>query len=166
MMLSDAGPKQLRAWIADPKNAAVRPVLERRLAEVTAARANAPIERLTLTLPLPSPVLSPNGRGHVMTKSSATKKYRKAAKLEAENALDGHTPPRWKRAQAQAVFYFRVDRRRDRDNLAASLKAAWDGIADAGVVENDCGLTHLPPVLRVDRDAPRVEITLTPMDER
>lgn len=50
-------------------------------------------------------------------------------------------------------------RRRDRDNLLASLKAAFDGIADAGLVENDAGLTHLPVHIVIDpRTCPCVSL--------
>jgi crossover junction endodeoxyribonuclease RusA len=165
MHLHEASPAQLRAWLAEPHNAAVRHVLERRLDELHTARAGERVDSLTLTLALPPRALSPNSRQHWTAKGRETKAYRSAAKQAAEEALDGRTTPRWKEAKAEAVFYLRDARRRDRDNLAASLKAAWDGIADAGVVENDCGLTHLPPVLRVDRAAPRVEIHISPMDD-
>ena len=37
----------------------------------------------------------------------------------------------------------------------------WDGIADAGVVADDVGLTHEPVQMLVDRKNPRVEITIT-----
>jgi len=47
-----------------------------------------------------------------------------------------------------------------------------DGIADAGVVANDHDLTQLPAVQRIDKEHPRVEITITevpvlsPIEER
>ena len=67
---------------------------------------------------------------------------------------------RWKAAEAEATFFFRDKRRRDRDNLLASLKAAFDGIAAAGVVEDDADLTHLPVRVEVDKADPRVEIKI------
>ena len=62
---------------------------------------------------------------------------------------------------SQATFYFRDLRRRDRDNLLASLKAAFDGLADAHILEDDSGLVHLPVRIEKDRENPRVELEIT-----
>lgn len=115
---------------------------------------------LTLTLPLPPRELHPNARVHWRPKAAATAGYRLLAKARSLEALGRTRQPRWPAAFAQAVFYVKDRRRRDRDNLAAALKAAWDGIADAGVVENDAGITHLPVRIEVDRANPRVMITV------
>ena len=63
-------------------------------------------------------------------------------------------------AKVTARFFFRTRRRRDRDNLLASLKPAFDGIADARVVANDAGMIHMPVEQYVDRTDPRVEIAV------
>lgn len=70
---------------------------------------------------------------------------------------------RWREAEAQATFYFKDKRNRDADNLLASLKPAFDGIADAGVVVNDCGLHHKPVKRSVDKNDPRVVIVIRPL---
>jgi crossover junction endodeoxyribonuclease RusA len=116
--------------------------------------------RLTITLPLPPRELNPNARCHWAKKAKAVKEYRRRAWALARKAM--RTPPRWKEAEARAVFYWPDRRRRDRDNAQASLKAAWDGITDAGMLEDDSGLTHRPCGWHVDRKNPRVELTITP----
>lgn len=116
-----------------------------------------PARRLVITLPLPRKALSPNARGHWSSKARAVKAYRTLAWAESL----AHDPaPRWARATAQASFFFMDARSRDGDNLLASLKSAFDGLADAGIVANDSGITHLPPKLGTDKARPRVEIEI------
>lgn len=114
---------------------------------------------ITLTLQLPPKELSPNSRCHYMAKANKAKKYRAAAFMVARAQ-----PIRkaWKEATIQATFYFKQNRRRDKDNLLAMLKNAFDGIADAGVVANDSGFTHLPVQIEIDREHPRVELRISP----
>jgi crossover junction endodeoxyribonuclease RusA len=113
----------------------------------------------TIELPLPRRTLSPNARPHWRTKARAVKAYRTLAWALAVEALGGKRPG-WPRARARARFFFVDSRKRDGDNFLASLKSAFDGIADAGAVANDSGLAHEPPEFHVDRERPRVEITL------
>jgi crossover junction endodeoxyribonuclease RusA len=108
-----------------------------------------------VVLPLPARNLSPNSRVCWQAKARSVKAYRLFS-----FSLAQRYPRRWKSAEAEATFYFADRRRRDRDNLLASLKAAFDGIAAAGVVEDDADLTHLPVRIEVDRENPRVEIVL------
>ena len=61
----------------------------------------------------------------------------------------------------RCVFFWGTRRKRDKDNALASLKAAFDGLVDAGIVADDVGLTHEPVEFRTSRDRPRVEITVT-----
>lgn len=84
--------------------------------------------------------------------------YRRAA-LFASHASSAW-PYRLESATVQATFYHKDKRRRDGDNLLAMLKPVWDGMVDAGVFVDDSGLTHLPVVKLVDKDNPRVEITV------
>lgn len=116
---------------------------------------------LSFTMPLPPKELSPNARVHWAKKFRAVREYRSLAKFHAgiAGALCRGLP--WERAEVSLTFYFPHKRVRDGDNAIASMKAAFDGMSDAGVIANDSGLTHLPPTLLVDRDNPRVEITLT-----
>ena len=122
-------------------------------------------EGLWITLPLPPAKLHPNSRGHFMAKARHTKAYRLKAMLTADRAMAGiMPPPLWSRALVQAHFYYRgASRRRDRDNGNAWLKAAFDGIADAGVVPNDDAFIHMPPLLYARAAEPRVELHVVPM---
>jgi Holliday junction resolvase RusA-like endonuclease len=113
--------------------------------------------RLVVVLPLPPQELSPNARPHYMAKARAVKRYREAAHL---SALAERPARPMQAAKVTARFFFRTRRRRDRDNLLASLKPAFDGIADARVVTNDSGMIHMPVEQYVDRTDPRVEIVV------
>lgn len=111
----------------------------------------------TVTLPLPPKELSPNARVHWAARATATRRYREAAYLLA-------LPSRPRRpmqvARVTARFFFKTRRRRDRDNLLASLKPAFDGLADAGLVADDSGLIHMPVEQHIDRTDPRVELVV------
>ncbi|NLX97583.1 MAG: RusA family crossover junction endodeoxyribonuclease [Rhodopirellula sp.] len=87
------------------------------------------------------------------------KAYRAQAWSTALSASK-YRAPKWSTATAQATFYHATNHRRDADNLLASLKAAFDGIASAGVVANDSGITHMPVVRLIDKKLPRVEIRI------
>lgn len=115
---------------------------------------------LTITLPLPDKVLSPNARCHWAVKSKAVSKYRNAAIWICLTEAKGHRL-QWSQAKYTARFYFPTSRRRDADNAIASLKSALDGVADAGLVINDSGLWPERPEFHTDKKNPRVEITFT-----
>lgn len=114
----------------------------------------------TVTTSLPPKALHPNARSRTYhKKAKATKAYRALVKIDAQAALRCDRPMLVK-ATARAVFYFAKPALRDEDNAQASLKAAWDALADAGLLANDRGLTHERPVFNVDRIRPRVELTI------
>ena len=117
-----------------------------------------------ITLPLPSKQLSPNARCHWRVKSKAVKAARTLAYCEAINA--GCAGEKWKSATMQATFYFNLNRGRDKDNAASSLKSHIDGITLAGLLVNDTGLTPLPPILIVDKnEKERVELLFSRTDD-
>lgn len=122
--------------------------------------------KLTITLPLPNASLSPNSRKHWRVKAKFTKLYRLLANIEAINSMlranmhHAEWTFKWQSATVRCHFYHRDSRRRDADNLLASMKAAFDGLADAGLVTNDSGFTHLPVLVAKDGKNPRVEITI------
>ena len=106
-----------------------------------------PIE---IKLPLPDRRLSPNARTHWRSKAAATKALRQAARDAAAIAMRSTDEPLPMGAAKVTVTYRVADRRRrDRDNLLAMLKAAFDGIADAGLVEDDADFTYAPVRLDV-----------------
>lgn len=60
-------------------------------------------------------------------------------------------------------MYHRAKRKRDEDNAVAMLKSTYDGIVEAGVVADDnkqC-MQRDWPVMRIDKQAPRMEIVIT-----
>lgn len=89
----------------------------------------------TFDLPWPDKLLSPNARVHWRRKSPLTKAARTTAATLAGAAFP--TKPEWPSATVAMVFHPPDNRRRDRDNLIASMKAANDGIADAIGID-DC----------------------------
>ena len=117
------------------------------------------VNSITIKLPLPPKELSPNARCHWGKKAKAVKQYRKLASFEAF-IESSNLKQRWKDARSYVTAYFKDKRRRDRDNLLASLKSAFDGIVDAGVLDDDSGLIHMPIDMCVDKHDPRVEITI------
>ena len=65
----------------------------------------------------------------------------------------------WQHSVIQPVYFFKDKRRRDRDNYAAMLKSAYDGIADATSVD-DKEFIPMPCVMDVDKQDPRVELVV------
>ena len=121
-------------------------------------------ESCTVILPLPSPYLHPNRqpgtRGGRMRKHRLTKAYRSLAS-EAMDAVQVESKP-WTKAIITLVYFFKTKRNRDDDNLAGWMKAGRDGLADAGIVNDDADFTYDPaPRWEVDKTCPRVEITIT-----
>jgi crossover junction endodeoxyribonuclease RusA len=106
-----------------------------------------PIE---IEMPLPDRRLSPNARTHWRSKAQATKHLRELARGLAVCAK-GLTCETLPMHQALCRITYRVAdrRRRDRDNLLAMLKAAFDGIADAGIVGDDADITYAPVAIEV-----------------
>jgi crossover junction endodeoxyribonuclease RusA len=83
-----------------------------------------------VTLPWPDKVLSPNARVHWAKKATAVRKARESAAWVTRSCI-GPRKPHLTRAALEVVFCPPDNRRRDRDNLIASLKGATDGISDA-----------------------------------
>lgn len=102
--------------------------------------------KLTIELPWPDRALSPNARVHWRVKAKAVKAARASAKLAAYLAMRKAKWPKavYDEAVTQIVFTQKIRRRIDRDNCLSSCKAYLDGLADAGVIKDDCGFTHKP----------------------
>jgi Holliday junction resolvase RusA-like endonuclease len=129
----------------------------------TQARA-AGLEPLIVTLPLPQKALSPNASNRIpwAVKAKAIRDYRWAAKMACLSALrEAGEVCAWDGAVVEAHFFFKVNRTHDNDNLNASLKAARDGLADAGLVKDDTSIRNVEPVVAVDKNDPRVELWIT-----
>jgi Holliday junction resolvase RusA-like endonuclease len=125
-------------------------------------------ETLTIVLPLPSGHLSPNrppgSFGGRMRKARLTKRYLELARRAAEESGIESGP--WPLTKVQTTYYHRQDRRRDSDNYMAMLKAAFDGVRDAGIIEDDDHrhLRREEPQFRIDKRSARVELTFTRLE--
>lgn len=70
--------------------------------------------------------------------------------------------PKYKSLQLNITWYCK-DRRRDPDNIAAAVKFIFDGLVDAGVIENDGWKQNKGwnNNFEVDKENPRVEIEIS-----
>ena len=126
------------------------------------------MKAIVITLPLPPQAMYPNARKHWKAKMGPKKQQRSDAYMAAFNSTtgSGQPRPRWQLAECQATFY--LERRRDGDNLIAWLKATFDGLEDAGIVENDGNFIHLPPQQITGKHAKgerKVVLTITPRNQ-
>jgi crossover junction endodeoxyribonuclease RusA len=110
-----------------------------------------------IELPLPPRDLHPNARVHWAAKARRVKAYRYRAYLAGCVQRVGQRHA-WAAAEVHTTFHVPDRRRRDPDGLMASLKAAWDGLVDAGILADDDRLVIHAPTICVDRERPRVEI--------
>ena len=125
-------------------------------------------EQITITLEMPHKHLSPNSRCHWAQKSKAKRDQRKTTEFFFLRELTNAAPVKatqlaWrpcKTANVQITVTPPDRRRRDKDNLLASLKAAFDGAQDAGLIADDSGLTYLPIAI-TEPDKANAGVTLT-----
>lgn len=105
---------------------------------------------IQIEVPLPPAACHPHAKGHWRPKAEATKEYRQMAKIAAIQQTKGckflgrcRVSHEWfmgKCRAEQSVSPLRSAKRyrpRDIANAIASLKAAIDGIVDAGVIGDD-----------------------------
>lgn len=97
-----------------------------------------------IELPFPDRRLSPNARVHWREKAKVVADYRQECAWSAVAVYKKRTGwlsdlPVALKPPVRAVVTFVVPdrRKRDMDNLLASLKPAWDGLVDAGVLAGD-----------------------------
>lgn len=123
------------------------------------------LESVTIILPLPTKVLSPNcavaTTGGRFAKASATKRFRELAKEAVENECITTAP--WGEVLVEVTFFHSNKRRRDQDNSMGSLKAVYDGIVDAGLVADDTPghMKRAMPIFSFDKIYPRVMLDIT-----
>ncbi|MEY2875253.1 MAG: hypothetical protein RLZZ373_2624 [Pseudomonadota bacterium] len=90
---------------------------------------------ILLTLPWPDRRLSPNSRGHWRELAKAKQSYRSLCALTARS--QGATPIPAERLRVHMTFVAPDRRRRDLDNLIASMKSGLDGLADVLRVDDN-----------------------------
>ena len=96
------------------------------------------------------PPLSLNDRMHWRKKAGITRTIRAGVADDA-----GRTVPACSAATVELHYVPRDKRRRDRDNLVATLKPCMDGLVDAGVIPDDTPeyltwTVHIDPPNRAD----------------
>ena len=95
---------------------------------------------ITIRLPWPPKELSPNARVHWAKKAGVSQKYRQDARWLTLCEMAGNCYPDLTRLRL--TFCPPDKRRRDLDNMLASIKNGIDGIADAlGVDDSNFTLT-------------------------
>lgn len=101
-------------------------------------------ETLEISLPWPSKTLSPNARVHwrrlADIKAIAKRDARYATLAVRKNKIDAAS------IKASVTFSPPDRRARDTDNMIASMKAAFDGIADAIGIDDSKWTLHIQPV--------------------
>jgi crossover junction endodeoxyribonuclease RusA len=101
-----------------------------------------------LELPFPPKELSPNARVHRLRKADATRLYKGECLALAWSQI-GRKPTTALLAPvtAQTTFVVTTNRKRDEDNLSASIKALWDALVRLGLlVGDDAAVLHHAPV--------------------
>ena len=95
-------------------------------------------------------------------KAAAIKRYRRLTCEAVEESCGGDVPW-WNACRVEPEFFFKNDQRRDQDNAMGSIKAAYDGIVDAGLVNDDDydQMKRGEPKFSVDKKCPRVQLTIT-----
>lgn len=109
--------------------------------------ADTPHEAQTWTVGIPSSLrlITSNHRLHWAAQARATRAIRHAAKLLAKSARIPALP----RAKVVAEYRPADRRRRDPANWYPSVKAAIDGLVDAGVLPDDDAAHLLGPDMRL-----------------
>ena len=138
-----------------------RPRMASALTMIAAWREALMPDTLTVTVGIPSRILNPNSRQHWSIVMKAKKRARVEAWAAAQVAMhEAGEKGGWKEATCAVHWYARTNRKRDADNCLASLKATFDGLVDAGLLQDDSDLTHLPMRMFTDARNPRVELQL------
>lgn len=119
------------------------------------------MDKVTLTLPLPSRALNPNARPNRYAKAGAVKVHRNNARRVAYLAMrEWDYPAGFVVFQLDTVAYWKRDSvRRDDVNLLASCKPYEDGIQDA-LKQDDRTWSLGKPEHHIDPEDPRLEIII------
>lgn len=123
------------------------------------------MEAVLVTVGIPPRSLSPNARVHWAVKMKAAKRARVDSWAACQIAMhEQNAKGGWKTASCHTRWFARDSRRRDRDNLLATLKSTFDGLVDGGLLVDDAGITHMPLTVEIDPKNPRVELHLRQTD--
>ena len=119
---------------------------------------------LKIVLPFPAAALNPNRRSGRSWQATADEKAEavQMGKIATLDALKGKRPVIATPVKFSITFYCPDRRRRDIDNLLASLKPSLDGIAQATGID-DSVIEEMQLIKRYDLSNPRVEIDIPVM---
>jgi len=119
---------------------------------------------LKIVLPFPAANLNPNRRGGRSWQATADEKSEavQIGKIATLEALEGKRPVIATPVKFSITFYCPDRRRRDIDNLLASLKPSLDGIANATGID-DSVIEEMQLIKRYDLSNPRVEVSIPVM---
>lgn len=115
---------------------------------------------LAAMLPWPHKDLSPNARLHWARSAKIKAEYRKAcgwALIEHVKAFGTHPK---ESITVSLEFHAPDKRRRDQDNLLASMKSGLDGVADALKVDDSVWTLILPPIVQDPKKLGFVKLTI------
>jgi crossover junction endodeoxyribonuclease RusA len=119
-----------------------------------------------ILLPITKPLLQ-NERLHWAAKNRRTQEIRRAVALLVKTKP--YRIPHLERCTVQLEWRPRTAHRRDGDGPAPTIKAATDGLVDAGVLDDDdtSRVTHLPVVILplVPREPARLWLVVRPVEE-
>lgn len=108
--------------------------------------------RWRISLPDDRPPLNLNQRQHWAAKGTTTRRLRALAARQAK--LQGI--PHLDHLHTRLVWIPPDRRRRDEDNIVATAKPLWDGLVDAGVVDDDTSVymtKYMPRIAAPDKHA-------------
>lgn len=112
---------------------------------------------LTITVPAPCEWINSNDRRHRQAEAKLTKAWRAAGREAAAGS-----PTFTERVHITATIHKAREGRWDPNNLWPSVKAAVDGIVEAGVLADDDWKHVLGPDMRKGaKGAPRIVLELT-----
>ena len=119
---------------------------------------------LKIVLPFPAANLNPNRRSGRSWQATADEKAEavQVGKIATLEALEGKRPIIATPVKFSITFYCPDHRRRDIDNLLASLKPSLDGIANATGID-DSMIEEMQLIKRYDLSNPRVEVNIPVM---
>lgn len=101
------------------------------------SQARAALQSVTILLPLPSPLIGGNSRGHWAKVWRAKRDAKTNAGWTLKGALRGARPEWSEPVVVRVNWYDRPDRWPDLDNATARLKPILDAAQDVGLYLND-----------------------------
>lgn len=119
------------------------------------------VDIVSIEIPWPPKILSPNARPHWASKADAKKRYRRTAMIVAAGARIevGRAVRVGEQIFVRLSFHPPTRREHDADNLIAAMKSGLDGIAD-GIGVDDALFRLLPITVCDPVKGGRVIVTL------